>query len=170
LNFLLANVYIQVYFLLFYEKFKKVLIVKASIKSTIRNFLRRKEIQKFYKGTKYLCHDSSLEKKITERIWGKNLPANSRTSNHSRLKQSSSKKAKSSDFSAIWDHLESRRILGIPASVKQDKRHEVSAPRKTIPLSISRMPRVCHTGAEIIAARRITRIIVDREERKGERR
>ncbi|KOX69038.1 hypothetical protein WN51_06517 [Melipona quadrifasciata] len=92
-------------------------------------FSKHKNNEKVSKhGTKYLCHDSSLEKKITERIWGKNLPANSRTSNHFHLKQSSSKKAKSTDFSAIWDHLESRRILGIPASVKQDKRHEVSAP------------------------------------------
>lgn len=38
-----------------------------------------------------------------------------------------------------------------------------------ISLSNSRMPRVCHTGAEIIAARRIIRIIVDTEGRvKGE--
>lgn len=29
------------------------------------------------------------------------------------------------------------------------------------------MPRVCHTGAEIIAARRIIRIIVDTEGREG---
>lgn len=40
-----------------------------------------------------------------------------------------------------------------------------------ISLSNSRMPRVCHTGAEIIAARRIIRIIVDiegREEKEEE--
>lgn len=36
-----------------------------------------------------------------------------------------------------------------------------------ISLSNSRMPRVCHTGAEIIAARRIIRIIVDTEGREG---